>query len=384
MILVIGGGPAGLAAAAALQRAGMRPVVLEQADAIGAAWRGRYKRLRLNTSRLTSHLPGARYERGAGLFASRDAFVAYLERFAERHRIDVRLATRVQRIDRDDGAWRLRTSGEDMHAEHVIVATGYAHEPCMPPWTGRDVFRPRLLHSAEYRNAKPFRGRDVLVAGSGCSGMEIAYDLAEGGARRVWMAVRTLPNIVLRSLGGLPGDPIAVALLRLPPRVADTQDRIMRRLVLGDLSQYGLPAPEEGTFARFHRLGVAPTVVDKEVIEAIKDRRIEIVQGVRALDATSVKLADGTRIEPDALIAATGYTCGLGPLVGHLGVLDERGLPRTVGGGEAAAGMRFIGYVPMPGQIHYVAVEAKRAARAIAHPAGPSRAARPARARRAG
>lgn len=347
----------------------MRPVVLEQSDAIGAAWRGRYDRLRLNTSRLTSRLPGARYERGAGLFPSRDAFVAYLERYAERHRIDVRLATRVQRVDRDDGddgAWRLRTSGADMRAEHVIVATGYAHEPYFPPWAGRDVFRPRLLHSAEYRNAEPFRDRDVLVAGAGCSGMEIAYDLADGGARRVWIAVRTPPNIVLRSLGGLPGDPIAVALLRLPPAVADAQDRIVRRLVLGDLSPYGLPRPDEGTFARFQRLGVAPTIVDRAVVEAIKDRRIEIVPEVRTLDATGAELADGERIEPGALVAATGYTCGLEPLVGHLGVLDERGVPRTVGGGEAAPGLRFIGYVPVPGQIHHVTVEAKRAARAIA------------------
>jgi cation diffusion facilitator CzcD-associated flavoprotein CzcO len=362
----------------------MRPVVLEQADAIGAAWRGRYDRLRLNTSRLTSRLPGAHYARGTGLFASRDAFVAYLERYAERHRIDVRLATRVQRIDRDDGVWRLRTSGADMRAEHVIVATGYAQEPCLPPWAERDVFRPRLLHSAAYRNAEPFRGRDVLVAGSGCSGMEIAYDLAEGGARRVWMAVRTPPNIVLRSLGGLPGDPIAVTLLRLPPRLADAQDRVVRRLVLGDLSPYGLPCPEEGTFARFHRLGVAPTVVDREVVEAIKDRRIEIVPGVRALDATGVELADGARVEPDAIIAATGYSCGLEPLVGHLGVLDERGVPRTVGGGEAAPGLRFIGYVPVPGQIHRVTVEARRAARAIARPAGHSPAVRLTRTRRAG
>jgi putative flavoprotein involved in K+ transport len=382
MISVVGAGPAGLVTAAALRRAGLRAVVFEQAEAIGVPWWGRYDRLRLNTSRLTSRLPGARYERGTGLFPARDEFVAHLERYVERGAIDVRLATHVEHIDRDEDAWRLRTSAGDVRAEHVIVATGYAHEPSIPEWMGRSDFGGPLLHAADYRNAEPFRDADVLVVGSGCSGMEIAYDLAEGGARRVRLAVRTPPNIVLRSLGGLPGDPIALAMLRLPPRVADAQARIIRRLVLGDLSRLGLPCPEEGTFARLHRLGVAPAVVDKEVIEAVKDRRIEIVPGVRALEATGATLADGARVDADAIIAATGYTCGLEPLVGHLGVLDERGVPRTVGGGEAAAGLRFIGYVPVPGQIRYVAVEAKRAARAIARQTRRSRGVRRDRAAR--
>jgi hypothetical protein len=47
-------------------------------------------------------------------------------------------------------------------------------------------------------------------------------------------------------------------------------------------------------------------------------------------------------------------------------VLDERGLPRALGGREAAPGLRFIGFVPVPGQIRYVSVEAGRATRETA------------------
>lgn len=79
--VVIGAGPAGIAAARALLDRRVPPVVLER-DTVGAAWRARYDRLRLNTSRITSQLPGERYARGTGTFASRDAFVAYLERAA--------------------------------------------------------------------------------------------------------------------------------------------------------------------------------------------------------------------------------------------------------------------------------------------------------------
>ena len=79
-----------------------------------------------------------------------------------------------------------------------------------------------------------------------------------------------------------------------------------------------------------------------------------------------MRLDDGARVEPDAVVCATGYRRGLDGLVGHLGVLDERGLPRATGEDPAAPGLRFIGFVPRPGQIGYAAKQAKRAAKAIA------------------
>ena len=111
--------------------------------------------------------------------------------------------------------------------------------------------------------------------------------------------------------------------------------RAAQRLTVGDLSPYGLPVPEEGMASRLARLGVAPAIIDKSTVQAIKDRRIEVVAGVERLDGTGVELTDGSRVEPDAVIAATGYRAGLEPIVGHLGLLDERGKPR-VRSGEAA------------------------------------------------
>jgi cation diffusion facilitator CzcD-associated flavoprotein CzcO len=361
-VVVVGAGPAGLASAAELGRRGIRALVLEQADAVGSSWRGRYDRLRLNSSRPFSNLPGARFARGTGMFPSRDEMVRYLEEYGALNGIDVRLGTRLERIDRDGCGWILRTSTGDVPANQVIVASGYEHTPYLPEWPGRDRFQGRLLHSAEYRNATPFRGQDVLVVGPGCSGMEIAYELAENGAARVRLAVRTPPNIIVRSaIGPL----LANAMLRLPTHTADRIMKRVREKELGDLTEYGLPQPEEGVFSRLKRLSVAPAIVDEEMIEAIKERRIEIVAGVETLDETAVELADGARIEPDAVIAATGYRCGLEPLVGHLGVLDERGVPRAVLGEPAAPGLRFIGYVPRPAHLGHMGSEARRAAKAI-------------------
>jgi cation diffusion facilitator CzcD-associated flavoprotein CzcO len=237
----------------------------------------------------------------------------------------------------------------------------------MPDWPGREGFSGALLHSSEYRNPAPFGDRSVLVVGPGCSGMEIAHDLADGGAAKVWLATRTPPNILLlQGPGPVPGDLVAVGLWHLPVRVGDAIARFAQRMDVGDLGEYGLPTPEEGVFSRAHRLGAVPAIVDKELIEAIRAGRIEVVGAVEAFDGDRVRLAGGARLEPDALIAATGYRPGLEPLVGHLDVLDDRGVPRASGGRAAAGGLRFIGYVPRPGGLGYMGTEAKRAAKAIA------------------
>jgi len=342
-------------------------LVLDQTDQVGSSWRGRYDRLRLNTCRPFSYLPDRPFPKGTPMFPSRDQLVDHLERHASEDGIELQLGTRVDRIERDNGGWMVVTSGGDVRAPQVIVATGYENHPFIPDWSGRDSFAGQLLHAREYRNTEPFRAKRVLVVGPGCSGMEIAYDLAEGGASKVWMSARTPPNIVLREgPGGLPGDMLAVALLRFPARFGDAVARFGRRMDVGDLTEYGLPVPEEGVFSRLNRLKVAPAIVDKAVIEAIKAGRIEVVRGVESLDSTEVRLAGGARIEPDVVICATGYRRGLESLVGDLGVLDERGMPRAVGEEPAADGLRFIGYVPRPGGLGYMAKEAKRAAKAIA------------------
>jgi cation diffusion facilitator CzcD-associated flavoprotein CzcO len=364
-VLIVGAGPAGLAAAAELGRRGISALVLERGESVATSWRRRYDRLRLNTSRWTSTLPRARYPKAAGLFPTSDHVVGYLEDFAARKAIEIRSGTIVERVDRDDHHWTLTTSAGQMTADRLIIATGHQHTPWIPAWPGREQFSGRLLHSAEYRNPRDFYGADVLVVGPGSSGMEIAYDLAESGASRVCVAIRTQPNIILRQAGPLPGDVPATLMYRLPPQIGDRQTRLIRRLTIGDLSAYGLVPPREGIMSRSHRDGKAPAILDKPIIDAIRQRRIEIVAAVEAFDTTGVVLSDRTRLEPNVVIAATGYTTGLEPLVGHLGVLDERGVPLVHGGPAAAPGLRFIGYQPRPGQIGYVGAEATRAAKQI-------------------
>ena len=366
-VIVVGAGPSGVASALALKDAGVRALVLDRADQVAAAWRRRYDRLRLNTSQRLSHLPDRSFATGTPMFPTRDQLVQHIERHAAEAGLELRFGTTVEEIVRDDGGWRVRTTRDDLHAAQVIVATGYENQPMIPDWPGREGYPGRLLHSSQYDSPRRFERERVLVVGPGSSGMEIAHDLVHGNASKVWLAVRTPPNILVRTgPGGIPGDMIGVAMLHLPTRVADALARFARRMSIGDLSKYGLPVPEEGPMTRLQRLGVAPAIVDTEIIETIKTGGIEIIPAIQAFTGRAVRLASGSIIEPDAVICATGYRCGLEPLVGSLDVLDEHGRPRAVGEHPAAPGLRFIGYVPRPAGLGYMAKQAKRAAKAIA------------------
>jgi cation diffusion facilitator CzcD-associated flavoprotein CzcO len=364
-IAVVGAGPAGIAMAVSLRDRGVRPLVVERADAVAASWRARYDRLRLNTGRPFSHLPKRRYPKGTPMFPHRDDVVNHLDRHAHEDGIDLMLGTDVRRIDRAPHGWCLHTSAGDIAARQVVVATGIDHTPHIPDWARGGAVP--TVHSSQYRNPAPYVGKRVLVVGCGSSGMEIAHDLATGGADTVWLAVRTPPNILLRSLpGGLPGELISLPLYRLPTRIADAVSCAARKANLGDLSEYGLPIPEEGIFAGVKRHDKVPALVDTDVIDAIRRNAIKVVAAVASLDDGEVVLVDDARLRPDAVILATGYRRGLEPLVGHLGVLDATGKPITVGVTPAADGLRFLGYAVRPSAIGYAGKLSRRMAKRIA------------------
>jgi cation diffusion facilitator CzcD-associated flavoprotein CzcO len=365
-VAVVGAGPAGVSMALSLRDCGLRPLLIDRAGEVGSSWRGRYDRLKLNTCKQFSHLPDRPYPKSTPVFPTRDQVVAHLETHAREAGIQLRLNTEVCRIDRRHDGWWLHTTTGVIGCRQVVIATGYEHTPRIPLWPGLDGFAGHLLHSSAYRNPGPYQGKRVLVVGAGSSAMEIVHDVATGGAAKAWLAVRTSPNIMLRSLpGGIPSDFIATPLFRAPVRLADALAAFGRRVSIGDLSGFGLPTPLEGAFARGVRLGRAPAIVDREVVQAIRDGAFEVVPTIERFDGADVWLVDGQRLRPHAVICATGYVRGLEPVVGHLGVLDERGMPRAAGTVAADKGLRFIGFQSRPGLLGFVAKQSKRVARSI-------------------
>lgn len=382
--IVIGAGPGGLATAAALHQRGLRTLVLERSDAVASSWRGHYDRLHLHTTRRLSGLPGLAIPRAYGRWVGRDDVIRYLERYAAHHRIDVATGIEVSRIDRVDstggarsgsgggkggGTWQLpATGGRLLTAPVVVVATGTNHVPHLPEWPGRDTFSGELLHAAAYRNAEPYAGRDVLVVGVGNTGAEIAVDLIEAGAARVRIAVRTPPHILRRTTAGWPAQATGILCRRLPTALIDRVAPYVERLSIPDLSAYGLARPTTGLYSRVLDDGAIP-VQDVGFIDAIRARRVEPVAAVESFDCDKVSLADGSRISPEVVIAATGYRRGLEPLVGHLGVLDDNGRPVVHGPHTppGAPGLYFTGFTnPISGMFRELAIDARRIARSAA------------------
>jgi putative flavoprotein involved in K+ transport len=192
-VVIVGAGPAGLAAAATLRARGIDATIIERGR-VGEPWRSRYDRLHLHTIRSLSHLPGYRIPRDFGRWVARDQFVQYLEQYVAHHHLTPTSGVEATHIDRDNGHWSVRTTTGTIPARVVVVATGFTRLPHVPRWPG--TFDGPIVHSMEYRNPRPYRDQDVLVVGAGNSGTEIAVDLADGGAARVRIAVRTPPNIL--------------------------------------------------------------------------------------------------------------------------------------------------------------------------------------------
>ncbi|GAA3506074.1 flavin-containing monooxygenase [Streptomyces albogriseolus] len=369
-VYVVGGGPGGLSVAYALRARGVRAVVLERSERIGDSWRRHYDRLHLHTTRRRSALPGLPMPRRFGRWPSRDDVVRYLEKYAEHHRLEIVTGVEVSRVERtpDGTGWLLRaTGGRELTGAAVVVATGFNHTPRIPDWPGRDAYTGELLHASRYRDAKPFAGRDVLVVGVGNTGAEIAVDLVEGGASRVRLAVRTPPHIVRRSTAGWPAQYSGILVRRLPVPLVDRISRLQARIAVPDLSEHGLPRPETGLYSRV--LEGAIPVQDVGLIDAVRKGAVEVVAAVKGFEEGEVLLADGGRVAPDAVIAATGYERGLEGLVGGLGVLDERGRP-VVHGARTPAGapdLYFTGFTnPISGNLREMALDAQRIARAVA------------------
>ncbi|MFE4955684.1 flavin-containing monooxygenase [Streptomyces sp. NPDC056653] len=370
-VYVVGGGPGGLAAAAALREQGVRAVVLEKSGSVGASWRGHYDRLHLHTTRHWSALPGLAMPRRFGRWVSRDHVVRYLEKYVEHHELEVVTGVEVTRIDRaaDGTEWQLTASGgRVLTGRAVVVATGYNHTPRIPDWAGRDTFAGELVHARDYRNPAPYAGKDVLVVGIGNTGAEIAVDLVEGGASRVRIAVRTVPHIVRRSTAGWPAQATGILVRRLPVRLVDRAGRLMAKVAVPDLAEQGLPRPDTGLYSRV-KDGAIP-VQDVGLIDAVRGGRVVPVATVESFDKDAVVLADGTRITPDAVIAATGYRRALEPLVGHLDVLDARGRPVVHGSRtpKHAPGLFFTGFTnPISGMFREMALDARKIAKRLAH-----------------
>jgi len=369
VVTIIGGGPAGLAAAATLKPLGLQVRVLEQDKSVGARWKNHYDRLHLHTTRKMSALPGLSIPSEYGRWVSRDDFVKYQEQYAKHHGIELELGTTVERVDRTDGGYRVKTSKGDIDATYVVVATGYNNIPFMPDWSGRASFTGKLIHSREYRSARDFKGKKVLVVGTGNTGAEIATDLVEQGATEVWWSYRTPPVILPRALVGIATQAFGVMLRPFSPKLVDPIMTGVNKLWIGNLSKFGLPKAKRGGYTAVLEDHVLP-ILDVGLVGMIKAGKVKPVPTIDKFDGANVVLADGQQLQADVVIACTGYRTALSQILGHLDVLDKDGIPTVAGPkeGDGAPNLFFLGYTnALSGNLREIAHHARQVAAKISN-----------------
>ncbi|MEY1554709.1 flavin-containing monooxygenase [Yoonia sp. R2331] len=344
--IVIGAGPAGLAAAAALKGQGFAVDLLEQASAVGSSWRGHYDCLKLHTARGRSGLPGMAFPAEVGRFPSRAAVITYLEAYAAANALSPRFGVAVKTIQLDGDGWRVtHTDGTD-RTDVVVVATGLNGTPHVPVWPQQEVFAGQIIHSSGYRNARGFAGQRVLVVGFGNSGGDIALDLAQAGVD-VTLSQRGPVNILPKELFGVPITSFGLLSKLLGYRAADRITAPILRWAVGQPEDYGLQSTGKGPGARVIEDGRIP-LIDVGTLGAIKAGQIAIKPGIATFTQDGVTFADDSAAPFDAVIAATGYNVDLRPLLGDSPALTDDGKPTISGAATAAPGLYFCSFRVSP------------------------------------
>jgi putative flavoprotein involved in K+ transport len=310
-VVVVGGGQAGLAASYYLALAQIPHVVLDAERRTGDSWRRRWDSLELFSVAEYSGLPGLPFPGDPGHFPAKDEVATYLEGYARRFDLPIRLGTRVRSVQSSNGRYHIDAESGAIESAHVIVATGAYQIPSVPSFADRLSEEVVQLHSAEYRNPAQVAAGRVLVVGTANSGAQIAADLASS-------------HLVSLSRGQKIG--------RLPKRI------------LGKgLHWYG------------DHLGLIAAPLDSwrggtqrhDILIGTSLRQLERRHGValvsRTLDAGDrwVKLADGQVLDVETVVWATGYHSDYSWI--RVPVFDESGAPVHRRGVTDAPGLYFLG-----------------------------------------
>jgi cation diffusion facilitator CzcD-associated flavoprotein CzcO len=364
-VIIVGAGPAGLAAGACLRRRGITPLIFEAGDAPGTSWRRLYERLHLHTVKALSGLPGLPMPRQFPRYPSRAQVVEYLATYASHFDLKIETNCPVTAATPEGESWRVTTPKGDYHASVLISATGIFSQPVAVSYPGMNEFKGQLLHASAYYNAVPFAGQRVLVVGAGNSGAEIAVDLAEHGAATT-IAIRAGANVVPRELLGVPIQRWGFLIAAMPRSLTNLLAPVLLRRSVRRQARAGVPRPALGVL---EKPGIP--IIGLELLQYAQQGKISIAGAIERFTEAGVCFTDGQERAFDAIILATGYRPALAYLNG-VAKLDEQGRP-LLEEGVRAAGVPNLYFVGMNynirGTLYNIAREAPLVADLIAQSA---------------
>jgi thioredoxin reductase (NADPH) len=183
-VLVIGGGPVGLACAIEADRAGMSSVVIEKGALVNSIV-GYPANMEFFSTPELIEIGGYPFP-VRGYKPLREEAVEYYRGVMERAAIDVRLYERVLEITGERGDFSVITSKGEHPARHVIVSTGFFDLANLMNVPGEDL--PKVTHY--YKEPYQYVRQKVAVIGARNSAAKAALDCYRRGAE-VTLVVRS-------------------------------------------------------------------------------------------------------------------------------------------------------------------------------------------------
>jgi cation diffusion facilitator CzcD-associated flavoprotein CzcO len=323
-VIVVGAGPAGLAAGACLKQRGITPVIFEAGDAPGYTWRRLYDRLHLHTVRGLSGLPGFPMPRDFPRYPSRAQVVEYLTAYSQHFGLSIETNSPVTHAAPEADGWRVTTPKGDYHARVLVSATGIFSQPMSASYPDQLLFGGRVQHASTYKNAEPFAGQRVLIVGAGNTGAEIAIDLAEHGLTPT-IAIRAGANVVPLNLLRLPIQRWAHVINALPHSVTSLAAPVLLRRSAQRQERAGVPRP---AYSVLERPGIP--IIGLDLLNLAQQGKIRVAGAIERFTPTGVHFASGEQADFDSIILATGYRPALQYLADAV-PLDEAGRPSLDG-----------------------------------------------------
>jgi putative flavoprotein involved in K+ transport len=314
-VLVIGSGQAGLAAGYWLARTPLSFLLVDGVKRVGDSWRARWDSLTLFTPAAYSSLPGLRVPGLPDADPTKDSIADYLERYAQHFQLPVQLGSRVTELVRQDGRFRATlSSGGDVVAEAVVVATGAFQVPAIPPFAARLDRSVVQLTPSTYKNPQATPRGTVLIVGDGSTGRQIALELA--ASRRVLLATGR------------------------PRRVSP--ERILGRSVFWWLEKVGvLDAPHDSLVGRFLRKA-DPFPGSQLRLNRLAERGVAMKPRVESVAGDEVTFADRSHEHVAMVLWSTGYRDESGWMAID-GALDDGGQFIQWQGRSPVAGLYYVG-----------------------------------------
>ena len=333
-VLVVGCGQAGLSIAARLAQLNVDTLMVDREQRIGDNWRNRYHALTLHNQVQVNHFPYMPFPPNWPTYIPKDKLARWFEAYVDSMELNVWTASELAggTYDAAAGRWTVRLNQAQgtrtLRPRHVIIATGVSGIPRMPDIPSMKKFSGKIVHSSQYGDSTPWRGRNALVIGTGNSGHDIAQDLYSNGAN-VTLVQRSPTSVFsIEPSGQLPyalynlGDPLEdcdliAASMPLQPlteahKTMTAQARNFDKPLLDGLSRAGFKVDTEdetGWLFKYLNRG-GGYYFNVGCSELIVERKIPVVQyaDIEGFVAEGARLRNGDLLGAELIVMATGFT----------------------------------------------------------------------------